>query len=246
MEFVVVAKAHQILQQAFLLDLGAAVLNLHAAPVGLAGYQAVAFEQVADQGFGDGGFIMAGAQQLWRGGVLGAFHIQPVQQLAIHLMHLLGVEFFHFQQVHTHAAFLVVAAPCGFGQVGAQACQHFAGVGKAAVVEAVQVELEGLALDQIGRFAGDGEVHQCHLRLAAQIEPGQLESRPQVCAKERWVAACADFLTLGQAGNGKEQGGVVLIDIGRAFAQLRLFRSIHGTKDDKSANCKIDSSLRIY
>ena len=93
-------------------------------------------------------------------------------------MYLLGVEFFKLQQLHTNAALASAAAPCGFGQVGAQARQNFAGIRKAAVVEAVEVELEGLALNQVGRLARDGEVHQCHLWLAAQIEPGQLKRSP--------------------------------------------------------------------
>src|SRR2546422_274591 len=46
-KLVVVAKAHQVLQQPLLVDLRAGVADLHAAPVGLAGDQAVAFEQVA-------------------------------------------------------------------------------------------------------------------------------------------------------------------------------------------------------
>jgi len=46
MEFVVVAKAHQVLQQAALLDLRAAVADAYAAPVGLAGDQAIAFQQL--------------------------------------------------------------------------------------------------------------------------------------------------------------------------------------------------------
>ena len=61
-KFVVIAKAHQVLQQTFLVNLRAAVLNLHAAPVGLAGDQTIAFEQIADQGFGDGCFFVVGAQ----------------------------------------------------------------------------------------------------------------------------------------------------------------------------------------
>ena len=51
-------------------------------------------------------------------------------------------------------------------------------------VEAVQVELEGLALDDVGRFAGNGEVRDGQLRLAARVEPAQFEGGPEVGAEE--------------------------------------------------------------
>ena len=43
MELVMVAKTHQILQQAFLVNRCAGVADLHAAPIGLARYQSIAF-----------------------------------------------------------------------------------------------------------------------------------------------------------------------------------------------------------
>ena len=48
-KLVVVAEPDQVLQQAFLIDLRTDVVNLHAAPVRLAGNRAVGFEQVAVQ-----------------------------------------------------------------------------------------------------------------------------------------------------------------------------------------------------
>jgi len=83
MKLVVVAEAHQVGQQAGLVDLRAAVADLHAAPVGLPGDQAIAFEQVAGQGFGDGGFTHLGAQQLRGRCVVLAFDVQPVQVQAV-------------------------------------------------------------------------------------------------------------------------------------------------------------------
>ena len=72
-------------------------------------------------------------------------------------------------------------------------------------------------------------MHERHLRLAAQVEPGQLECRPQVGAEEGHLAALnADFFALGRAGQGEQQRGGVLVDVGGAFAQLGLFGSVHG------------------
>ena len=78
MKLVVVAKADDVAQQPSLVDGRAAVADLHAAPVGLARHQAVAFEQVAGEGFGDGGLRGIGTQQLGRRLVVAAFHIQAV------------------------------------------------------------------------------------------------------------------------------------------------------------------------
>ena len=77
MKLVVVAKAHDVLQQAFLVDLRAGVADLYAAPVGLAGDQTVAFEQVAGQRFLDRGFVKLGKQQLGLGCEMQALHVKP-------------------------------------------------------------------------------------------------------------------------------------------------------------------------
>ncbi|MNT52242.1 hypothetical protein D3C72_1892580 [compost metagenome] len=126
------------------------------------------------------------------------------------------------------------AAPYGFAEVGHQLSAHIARAGKAAVVEAVEIELEGFALDDVGCFAGDGEIHQGHLWLAPQVEPRDLIRRPQVGAKKRQpVVLQSDLGTLGRARQRKEQGRVVLVDIGRALAQGRLLglrRKSHAIK----------------
>lgn len=67
-----------------------------------------------------------------------------------------------------------------------------------------------------------------HLRVTAQVQPRQLERHPQVGPKKGCRARNADFGPLARARNGKQQRGVVLIDIRRCFAQLRLFRRGHG------------------
>ena len=48
-EFIVFAKTNQVAQQAFLLDLRAGIVDLHAAPVRLAGYEAIRFQEVRHQ-----------------------------------------------------------------------------------------------------------------------------------------------------------------------------------------------------
>ena len=78
-KFIVIAKAHDVLQQTALLDLRPTVADLHAAPIRLTGDQAIAFEQVAEQHLGDGLFIESGLQQLRGRGVVRAFQIQPIQ-----------------------------------------------------------------------------------------------------------------------------------------------------------------------
>jgi len=50
-KLVVVSKAHDITQQTRLINLWSGVADAHTAPVGLACDQAIAFEQVARQGF---------------------------------------------------------------------------------------------------------------------------------------------------------------------------------------------------
>ena len=235
MEFVVVAKTDQILQQTLLVDLRAGVLNLHTAPVGLASDEAIAFEQVAGQGFGDWRFFMVGAQQLGGGLVLRALYIEAVQQQAFELLNAQGLKLIAGQKAHANAARDRRAAPDSFGDIGAQLGLDFADVAKEAVVEAVQVELEGLALHQIRRFAGNREMHQGYLGLAAQVQPRQLIGRPQVSAKKRGVGASANFFALGQAGQREQQRRVVLVNIGRGLAQLGLFRSIHDQNEQPAA-----------
>src|SRR6218665_67805 len=88
------------------------------------------------------------------------------------------------------------------------------GVEKGGVGKAVEVELEGLALHDPGRLAGHGDMGQRHLRLAALIEPGQLERRPQVGPEKGRRAADAKRGPLVRARYRKQQRGVVLVGTG--------------------------------
>jgi len=102
MKLVVIAKAHQVLQQPRLLDLWSAVADAYAAPVGLTGDQAVAFQQLAGQGFGHGLLVEVRVQQMRRRLVVAAFDVQTVQTQAIQFMHGLTVELLGQQQLHAH------------------------------------------------------------------------------------------------------------------------------------------------
>gem|GEM_PF-6611219 len=218
-----VAKAHDVLQQALLVDCRTGVADAHAAPVGLAGDQAVALEQAAAQGLGDGRLVKGGAQQLGLGLVVLAVDVQPVQIQAVELLQWQGVEHLGVYHLHADRGLVGRAAPYGFADIGQQLGPHLIGRAKAAVVEAVEVELEGLALDDVGCFAGNREAHQRDLGLAAQVEPGDFIGRPQVGAKKgQLVGLQADLVALGLAGQREEQGRVVLVDVGGALAQGRL------------------------
>ena len=102
MKLVVLAKAHQVLQQTGLLDLRPAVADLHAAPVGLARDRAVAFEQVAGQHLAHRLLAKSGAQQLGGRRVAAAFHIESVQIQAVEFLHRFAVEHVRQQQLHAN------------------------------------------------------------------------------------------------------------------------------------------------
>ena len=120
-----VAKAHDVAQQAFLVDGRAGVADLHAAPVGLAGDQAIALEQVADQGFGHGRVVVVGLEQVGARRVVAAFDVQAVQVQALQFLHLLQLE--GILGDDTHAGRRLAhggAAPQGLVDVLAQALLH--------------------------------------------------------------------------------------------------------------------------
>ena len=112
--------------------------------------------------------------------------------------------------------------------VGANALTHVSRIGKACVVEAVQIKLERFAFNDVGRLARHRDVRQRQLRFAAQIKPAQLERRPQVGAKKRRCAGDAQLCTLGRARHREQQGGVVLVGVSRGFAEWGLVSLCHG------------------
>ena len=74
---------------------------------------------------------------------------------------------------------------------------------KRRIAEAVEVELERLALDDVRRFARHRDVRDGHLGLATRREPAQLEGRPQVGAEKRH---CAVQAKLRPAWAAREMG----------------------------------------
>src|SRR5471032_2573884 len=86
-ELVVLAEADQVAQQAFLVDLRAAVMDLHAGPVGLAGHQAVRFKQVGQQLLFDRRLVGPGLEQAGIGAVFIDLDVEAVQQHAFQLAH---------------------------------------------------------------------------------------------------------------------------------------------------------------
>ena len=100
---VVVAQAHDVAQQPFLVDGRAGVADLHIAPIGLAGYGAVAAQQMAGEGFAHGRFIAGRAQPVRGGVVVGAFHIEPIKAQALQIFDALGGKLLGQYQLHVHA-----------------------------------------------------------------------------------------------------------------------------------------------
>ena len=102
MEFIVFAETNQVAQQAFLIDLWSCIRDLHAAPVRLARYQAIRFEQVRDEFFFHRSFIQRCLQELRRRRVLGDFQVQAVEQYAIEFAHFELAKIFLQGQFHLH------------------------------------------------------------------------------------------------------------------------------------------------
>lgn len=80
-EFIVLAEAYQVAQQRLAVQPRAGVADLHAAPVRLAGDQAVGFQQMTAQGFADD-VAGVGAQDLRAGRVVVHLDVQLVDAFA--------------------------------------------------------------------------------------------------------------------------------------------------------------------
>ena len=144
-----VSKTHDVLQQTRLVDLRACVTDTHTAPIGLACYQAIAFEQLAGEGFCHRRFIQLRCQQLWRGLVVRAFQIQTVKVETVEFMHRLFVEILRQDQLHTNTRHDRSALPNRGAQVFTKTCLHRRSIRKHRVVKTVEVELDRFALDDM-------------------------------------------------------------------------------------------------
>ena len=135
-------KTHQVLQQTTLLNLRPAVADAHTAPIGLTGHQAIAFEQVAGQGFGDRVFMVSTAQQVGCRLITVAINVQPVQAEPVQFMDGLALKLFRQDKHHTHPRMHGPAKPHGMAQISRHTIAHSVGICKSGVVKTIQVELE--------------------------------------------------------------------------------------------------------
>jgi hypothetical protein len=157
-------------------------------------------------------------EQLRRRREARALHIQPVQAQTIKLVNRFLVKQFGRHDPEAYRRNAIGTAPHRLTEVGAQTFLDGVRADKAAVVEAVEVELERLALDDVVAFAGHREVRQRHLRLAAQIEPAELVGRPHIGAQKRRRAHNPQLGAFAGARYRKQQRGIVLVNIGGGLA----------------------------
>ena len=85
MELIMLAEADQVLEQAFLVDLRTVIADLHAAPIGLAGHQAIRLQQVRYQGFFHWQVVEVGFQGFRLRRIVVDLDVQAVQQMAFQL-----------------------------------------------------------------------------------------------------------------------------------------------------------------
>ncbi len=220
-EFGVLAKRDHVAQQRFAVDGLAAVADLHAGPVGLAGHRAVGLEQARAQGFLDH-VAGARAQQLGRRFVGVDLDVELVYIDTVQFAHPQLAEALRQDEVQPHGG------AGGGAQVALQAAAQGGRVDQPGLVERVQVQLERLGLDDVGAVGRHRERRHRHPRLALGVEPGQLVGVPQIDPGERQgPGRQVERLAVVGAGDGKQQRGIVLRDVGHALAQ-RAVRQRHG------------------
>jgi hypothetical protein len=157
------------------------------------------------------------------GAVIVDLDVEAVQQEAVQFAHLQLAEVFRQGQrrVHRRAE--------GVRQVVAQQGQQGVRVGQAGLVEGIQVQLERLRFDDVGRIGRRRDGRDRHLRLAAHVQPRQFVGIPDVDAEEGQGAGQAEFVALLLARDGKQQLRCVFGLVGRSLAERRLIRGIgHG------------------
>ena len=222
MEVAVAAEAHQVTQQAGLIDLRAGVADLDGGPVRLPGHRAIALEQVGHQRLLHRLFVELCGQQLRGRQVVLAVQVQAVQVDAVEFVDGLGIEAIGKDQLDPDAL------TAGGAEVVHQVAAHLVGTFEARHVEAVEVELDRLALHDPGRFAGHGQLHQRHLRPAPRGQPGQLEGRPEVRTGEGQgrIRAQSQGRPLRGAGKGKQLCRIVVVRVRDRPSQLGIGRAM--------------------
>nr|GEU28525.1 hypothetical protein [Tanacetum cinerariifolium] len=198
-EFVVFAETDQILEQAFLVDLRTAVVDLHAGPVGLARDQAVRFEQVRHQLFLHRLLVQCGFQQFRRRVVGVDVDVEAVQQQAVQLAHGQLAELLGLREHDVHAG------ACRLRQILQQQRVQRIDAVETGLVERVQVQLERFRFDDVGRVGRHGDAGNRHLRLAAAVKPRDFVGIPDIDAKERQGAGQPQFVALALARNREQQ-----------------------------------------
>ena len=142
-------------------------------------------------------------------------------------MHRLFVKLFGQNDFDATACQNFSAMPQSCIQVVSHAITHRLHIDKARGIETVEVQLQRFTFNDVSAFCGHRDVRNGHLRLALQIEPRELKRSPQICTKENRRTYNAQLFALDSTGNWKQQGRIVLIDIGAVFAQLRLLWLVH-------------------
>ncbi|OMP13454.1 hypothetical protein COLO4_01657 [Corchorus olitorius] len=154
------------------------VIDHHGAPVRLTGDRAIRLEQVAVKPLTIPGSTHAQQIRL-RVGVAIQADIQLIDALAIGALHTARRPVVQRHQADTD----------GTARSGAQVPdQHgfdFGQAGERRLVQGIEVELEGLGLDDVRRIGGNGEFADGHHRLAGRQQPGQLVAGPDVHAAKR-------------------------------------------------------------
>ncbi len=187
-------------------------MDLHAGPVRLTRHQAVRLEQVGHQRFLHWQLVAIRLEQFRRGAVVVDFHIQPVQQHAVQLAHGDGGEGVRQGQRHMH-----VGAKAGRQVLLQQGLERVRAV-EAGLVERVQVQLERLGLDDVGRIGRHREAGDGHLRLAPLVQPRQFIGVPDVDPEEGQRTLQAQLVALALARDGEQQFGRVIGAVGGSLA----------------------------
>src|SRR5690625_2344455 len=100
---------------------------------------------------------------------------------------------------------------------------------EAGLVEAVEIELPRLRLDQVGRVGGQTKTRHGDLGLAAGIEPADLESVPLILAHKRQLVLLDTQRSAAlDTWNGIKQPGIVVLGIAGRLTQRGILK-VFGT-----------------
>ncbi|VDR25056.1 Uncharacterised protein [Raoultella terrigena] len=122
--------------------------------------------------------------------------------------HRLAFEFVEAIERNRHLALRAGA------KVARQGRLHLLPVGKAGLVEAVEIELKALRLHQVHAGIAQLDVAHRNLRQTFCIQPGELVQRPDIAAVEgQAVGVQAQRIAVQAARHALQQGRVVGISV---------------------------------